>query len=550
MRIAPPRAPPAAADPEPPTPGVAQPLAPATNDPPPPLPDQPIEGGQLSIATSSLVYLCGCDQSRWDKLCGVDLVRKDKLQLCHHARAVKKLHEQGGVPYVSSASAGAIECINDADFHSDAPTVVLLHVELTSHRYVRDGKRRHMQVSVPLFSCRGGKGDPVIALNRRAIVSPVARTRMYICNECNNGGHKKSKGNKPAWMCEHLSELSEWLKTEEGLETYDELGLQRFWLPNAHKPVEFEDDSDLHTCISYLPIVPGPHVKAVRDRLNCGERSRSRPPCHSHACAHAPTSHTQTLVPQKLCVLSPPPPTHTHTLILSFCQQLPASPMLASFADVVGFKPKCASCITNAAPVCVHCVPDIPTEGDYARCKCGAAWDDSDPVLAGFRLPGVVTLSSRDWSRDDIEMFYRQCSDPSCTASDGGRGRLAYDGGADGLFNLSNQSLFTHEVLSDYWDQVVTQALTFSQLHANLKVAHEKNVGDRVLPSRQTVRAACWTYLRMLAIDYAAKFDCPLCSLLPHWLRVLIVDGVTCGFRSDFAQTAIDVDPPTTTVPE
>ncbi|KAG1678801.1 hypothetical protein FOA52_012841 [Chlamydomonas sp. UWO 241] len=305
--------------------------APPADLPEPPAPaTQPPPRDQPNVATSSLVYLCSCSQGAWDSLDGVEV---DKLQPCRHASAVKRLHEEEELCHVSSASAGAFACINDADFHSDAPAAVLLHVEATTPRSrVGGGKRRVVSVLVPYLSCRGDKGDPVNALNRRAIVRPVTRTRTYSCTACNNGWHGRSRKGV-VWMCVHLHELAAWLTTGEGLETYDELGLQRYWLPNAVKPVDdLDDDCTLHTCVSFLPICPGLHVKAVRDHLNC---------------------------------------------------------------DVVGFKPKCQRCIDtpHTAPhVCVHCVP-TPTEGTYARCQCGAAWDDSDPVLAGFRVPGVVTLT-------------------------------------------------------------------------------------------------------------------------------------------------------------
>ncbi|KAG1657559.1 hypothetical protein FOA52_006759 [Chlamydomonas sp. UWO 241] len=125
-------------------------------------------------------------------------------------------------------------------------------------------------------------------------------------------------------------------------------------------------------------------------------------------------------------------------------------------ADVVGFKPKCQWCMDSpdAAPrICIHCVPAIPVEGEKAACKCGHAWDCRDPVGAGFRLPSAATLTSRDWTRS-IEVFYRPCSNASCSE------RLAYDGHAYGLFDLSNRTIFTHKAPSDYWDQELLTLFT------------------------------------------------------------------------------------------
>jgi hypothetical protein len=191
-----------------------------------------------------------------------------------------------------------------------------------------------------------------------------------------------------------------------------------------------------------------------------------------------------------------------------------------------GLGASCSSCTFQ----CRHCVPQILES--HPNCQCGSPWNVDDPVSRGWVVKGglaakLVTLNTTV----NVTVYYRPCTNPNCGH------QLQYDGQHDGIFNLSNQTLFTYETMFDYWDGMTVSRQSFTAQHAKLRLAHQRTCTAHLLPSRQVIRYGLQCFLNLLDVEYQS-FGCPCCSHLPHDEICLVGDGTTLGFRKDFAQTA------------
>ena len=201
------------------------------------------------------------------------------------------------------------------------------------------------------------------------------------------------------------------------------------------------------------------------------------------------------------------------------------------FAEA-GILPSCSFCCSTAdAPCCSmsrcrHCVPHI----GESSCSCGSPWADGDPVAAGWLTQKAARLTTMT-TTVLVDVFYRPCSRAGCP------NQLSYDGQQDGIFNLSDKSLFTYEVLFDYWDGMTVAKLSYTAHYQRLRLSHKRTARLSLLPSRPVVRYALQGFLSLLDLDYH-KFGCPCCSNFPHDQITLIGDGTTLGYRKDFACTA------------
>jgi hypothetical protein len=131
-----------------------------------------------------------------------------------------------------------------------------------------------------------------------------------------------------------------------------------------------------------------------------------------------------------------------------------------------------------------------------------------------------------------------------------GNSVVPYDGYDDGVFNQTNQSLWTHDCLIDFWNFVHRAGLTFHAFAKQMADNHEKARCAERLPSKTVVIKALWSFLDLLDIDYDAG-GCPMCDNLEHERQVLIGDGVSVGNRADLAlPSPTPPDLPPTVVPE
>ena len=65
-----------------------------------------------------------------------------------------------------------------------------------------------------------------------------------------------------------------------------------------------------------------------------------------------------------------------------------------------------------------------------------------------------------------VDVYYRKCSCDTCP------NRLTYDGQHDGVFNLSDQSLFTYEAMYSFWDDLTTAPMTYTAHYERMYLAH------------------------------------------------------------------------------
>ena len=66
--------------------------------------------------------------------------------------------------------------------------------------------------------------------------------------------------------------------------------------------------------------------------------------------------------------------------------------------------------------------------------------------------------------------------------------KVPYDGAADGIFNLSNHTLFLHEPLFTYWDNMTVMKLPYNAHHQGMLMAHKRTYTDGLMPGRAIVR--------------------------------------------------------------
>uniref|UniRef100_A0A7R9VBB7 Uncharacterized protein n=1 Tax=Chlamydomonas euryale TaxID=1486919 RepID=A0A7R9VBB7_9CHLO len=149
----------------------------------------PLMVGTDLVPTFKALYLCSCDHDLWRRLEGAEGVHETwhVSQLsCRHATAVRQLHEAGHLPYASLSAEDVLTCIDDADFHSSAPGAYLLcaPVRRIYARLPGVNVRKHKDIVIPYFSCRGGAGNPCKPVNRRAIVTVNMTSKRYTCSGC------------------------------------------------------------------------------------------------------------------------------------------------------------------------------------------------------------------------------------------------------------------------------------------------------------------------------------------------------------------------------
>mmetsp|Transcript_29888 Transcript_29888/g.88466 ORF Transcript_29888/g.88466 Transcript_29888/m.88466 type:complete len:240 (+) Transcript_29888:481-1200(+) len=190
----------------------------------------PLMVGTDLVPTFKALYLCSCDHDLWRRLEGAEGVHETwyvSRPSCRHAAAVRQLHEAGHLPYASLSAEDVLTCIDDADFHSSAPGAYLLcaPVRRIYARLPGVNVRKHKDIVIPYFSCRGGAGNPCKPVNRRAIVTVNMTSKRYTCSGC---VYSQEKG-----ICAHLKDLASWLETEEGMDLADSAGLGTYHMPNV-----------------------------------------------------------------------------------------------------------------------------------------------------------------------------------------------------------------------------------------------------------------------------------------------------------------------------
>lgn len=166
-----------------------------------------------------------------------------------------------------------------------------------------------------------------------------------------------------------------------------------------------------------------------------------------------------------------------------------------------------------------ECVP--PADGQCAG--CATPWSESNLVVA--ELSGKLYGCSEML---EVTVYERQCQ---C-----GEKRV-YDGWEDGVFNMSNKTLWLHETMMIYADLMVEACMPFNAYFKVLERQYERR-GKSDLCSKSTVISSLEAFIGLLDVDYDHCFSCPICSQLPAEDQVFIIDGKCMGFRRDLMRPA------------
>ena len=166
-----------------------------------------------------------------------------------------------------------------------------------------------------------------------------------------------------------------------------------------------------------------------------------------------------------------------------------------------------------------ECVP--PAHGCCS--KCATPWTESTlvPLEASAKLYGC-------WQAMDVTVYERHCP---C-----GEKRV-YDGCEDGVFNMSNKTLWLHETMMTYVDLMVQACMPFNAYYNVLETQYGRR-GKSELCSKSTLITSLEAFIGILDVDYDHCFSCPVCSRLPADEQVFIIDGTCMGFRRDLMKPA------------
>lgn len=161
-----------------------------------------------------------------------------------------------------------------------------------------------------------------------------------------------------------------------------------------------------------------------------------------------------------------------------------------------------------------ECIPS----GEGVCDACKTPWAQSSLVLV--EAHGMLYGPSESLN---VRVYERHCE---C-----GQVRV-YDGMEDGVFNMSNKTLWLHEVMLFYLDLMIEARMPFNAFYNTVRRQYERH-GKSTVCSRSTVTTSIEAFLDLIDIDYEDCFTCPVCSQLPTQDQVYIIDGKCMGFRRE-----------------
>jgi hypothetical protein len=183
-------------------------------------------------------------------------------------------------------------------------------------------------------------------------------------------------------------------------------------------------------------------------------------------------------------------------------------------------------------PLRDKCVPS--TEG---MCACGFPWNDADPIAKGW------VSRSRNRSEESIlygpscsrrvKVYYRPCTNTNATDTCKFK---KYDGKADGVFNLSGDSLFLHETLRFYINCMTHIKTTMYGIYEIIKEDYARFKVD--FCSYNIFQRAVQLFIPLLDVRYDEGYMCPCCSHLNVSDMAIIADGKCKGFKQSLMQSA------------
>lgn len=181
-----------------------------------------------------------------------------------------------------------------------------------------------------------------------------------------------------------------------------------------------------------------------------------------------------------------------------------------------------------------------PIEGDPLvfgldsdlRCACGAEYDAALPIS---RVPCVIYGLSKTI---DAEIEIQHC--PSCDPRR--RQSIGPDLRECGLFNWSNQIIFTHDLLDDYTSAYSTSETPFSAWVSAVCNRYQTYASRCPFVSVGLLRSAWFAFVQLQ--EFTNDMACDICGPNPE---TVIWDGVTVAFSKK--KLVSSIQPPTTTSP-
>ena len=126
--------------------------------------------------------------------------------------------------------------------------------------------------------------------------------------------------------------------------------------------------------------------------------------------------------------------------------------------------------------------------------------------------------------RMEVDVYELRC--PECAHCQ------PYDGLAAGVYNYSNETLFTENVPKGLYTSVSKQARTTKYgFHNAMKEVYERSSSTFVCPS--TFNKAMVAYLSVVKTNYKDGMTCSICRCLPAKKQCVLFDGLWAGVQRE-----------------
>jgi len=179
-------------------------------------------------------------------------------------------------------------------------------------------------------------------------------------------------------------------------------------------------------------------------------------------------------------------------------------------------------------------LPEFIALPDDAHCICGASADKTAPKRV---IMNAFIYSS--FSAKLVQVEVQPCSDHPTS-----RGHLA---GPDlrelGLFNFSNYSIFTHELLNSYTSRYFCHSAPFHGFCRTIRFDYQNHESKYPFVGNNLFRSAwfSWTnVMQLFGTGGTQSQSCPICGPEPD---VCIADAKTLGFQWQYLTSSLT--PPT-----
>ena len=176
----------------------------------------------------------------------------------------------------------------------------------------------------------------------------------------------------------------------------------------------------------------------------------------------------------------------------------------------------------------------VPHYTSTCKCEHGNPFSSADPVQNGWIVTkGCIVHKEAVTIEDKNRTIFYRPSVGSCSC------KQAYDGQDDLLFNLDNKHLFYYGYLFQYLHLMLEgKNPLIAFLRASTRSFSSLSLTKSV--SLKLLRQAWNAFARLLDIDFAESFACPICGASPS---TIICDGTLLGFRKDLLDTLTTTSP-------